>query len=145
MKHGIWALLLAFTNSALAVPDWTPARIAKIEPERARVTQSGAEASIYCHRKKWPPGGGSDGASQMSGRFRNKVLACLAFLTCALALPAFCGPMGFKESWMAMGDISPNWQVMAPIGMHGTASPRPTGRSINGLRMPAAGTCPSTT
>ena len=78
MKHGIWALLLAFTNSALAVPDWTPARIAKIEPERARVIQSGAEASIYCHRKKWPPGGGSDGASQMSGRFRNKVLACLA-------------------------------------------------------------------
>jgi Cu/Ag efflux protein CusF len=38
MKHGIWALLLAFTNSALAVPDWTPARIVKIEPERARVT-----------------------------------------------------------------------------------------------------------
>ena len=46
----------------------------------------------------------------MSGRFRNKVLACLAFLTSALALPAFCGPMGFKESWMAMGDFSPNWQ-----------------------------------
>lgn len=43
----------------------------------------------------------------MSGRFRNKVLACLAF---AVTLPAFCGPMGFKESWMAMGDFSPNWQ-----------------------------------
>jgi hypothetical protein len=46
----------------------------------------------------------------MNDRFRNKVLACFAFLTCALALPAFCGPMGFKESWMAMGDSSPNWQ-----------------------------------
>jgi hypothetical protein len=46
----------------------------------------------------------------MSGRFRNKVLACLAFLAFALALPAFSGPMGFKESWMAMGDFSPNWQ-----------------------------------
>jgi hypothetical protein len=43
----------------------------------------------------------------MSGRFRNKVLACISF---AVALPAFCGPMGFKESWMAMGDFSPNWQ-----------------------------------
>ncbi len=38
MKHGILALLLAFTTSARAVPDWTPARIVKIEPERARVT-----------------------------------------------------------------------------------------------------------
>jgi len=62
------------------------------------------------HRKKWPPGGGSNGASQMSRRFRNKVLACLGFLACALALPAFCGPMGFKESWMVMGDFSPHWQ-----------------------------------
>ena len=43
----------------------------------------------------------------MSRRLRNKVLACLV---CVLALPAFCGPMGFKESWMAMGDFSPNWQ-----------------------------------
>ena len=43
----------------------------------------------------------------MSGRFRNKVLACVSFV---VALPAFCGPMGFKESWMAMGDFSPNWQ-----------------------------------
>jgi Cu/Ag efflux protein CusF len=38
MKYGIWALLLACTTSAWAVPDWTPARIVKIEPERARVT-----------------------------------------------------------------------------------------------------------
>ena len=43
----------------------------------------------------------------MSRRLRNKVLACLV---CVLALPAFCGPMGFKESWMAMGEFSPNWQ-----------------------------------
>jgi hypothetical protein len=27
-----------------------------------------------------------------------------------VALPAFCGPMGFKDSWMAMGDFSANWQ-----------------------------------
>ena len=26
------------------------------------------------------------------------------------SLSALCGPMGFKESWMTMGDISPNWQ-----------------------------------
>ncbi|QTN30697.1 hypothetical protein HZ993_19480 [Rhodoferax sp. AJA081-3] len=26
------------------------------------------------------------------------------------SLPALCGPMGFKDSWMAMGDLSPNWQ-----------------------------------
>jgi len=30
---------------------------------------------------------------------------------CALvSLSALCGPMGFKESWMSMGDVSPNWQ-----------------------------------
>jgi len=23
---------------------------------------------------------------------------------------ALCGPMGFKDSWMSMGDVSPNWQ-----------------------------------
>ena len=38
MKHGILALLFAFTTSAWAVPDWTLARIVKIEPEKARVT-----------------------------------------------------------------------------------------------------------
>jgi Cu/Ag efflux protein CusF len=38
MQHGIWALLLACTTYAGAAPDWTPARIVKIEPERARVT-----------------------------------------------------------------------------------------------------------
>ena len=26
------------------------------------------------------------------------------------SLSALCGPMGFKESWMTMGDVSPNWQ-----------------------------------
>jgi Cu/Ag efflux protein CusF len=38
MKYEIGALLLACTTSAWAVPDWTQARIVKIEPERARVT-----------------------------------------------------------------------------------------------------------
>jgi hypothetical protein len=27
-----------------------------------------------------------------------------------LSTSAFCAPMGFKDSWMAMGDFSPNWQ-----------------------------------
>lgn len=32
---------------------------------------------------------------------------------CALvSLSALCGPMGFKESWMTMGDVSPNWQEL---------------------------------
>jgi len=43
----------------------------------------------------------------MNGRLRKKLLAAL---TVAMATPAFCGPMGFKDSWMAMGDFSPNWQ-----------------------------------
>jgi hypothetical protein len=30
--------------------------------------------------------------------------------TLLLAMPAFSGPMGFKGSWMGMGDFSPNWQ-----------------------------------
>ena len=32
--------------------------------------------------------------------------------TCALALaaPVHAGPMGFKDSTMAMGDFSPNWR-----------------------------------
>jgi hypothetical protein len=40
-------------------------------------------------------------------RLRNKLLGCLALL---LTMPAFSGPMGFKDSRMAMGDFSPNWQ-----------------------------------
>ena len=43
----------------------------------------------------------------MSGRVRSRLLGCLAL---TLSLPAFSGPMGFKDSWMAMGDFSPNWQ-----------------------------------
>jgi len=26
------------------------------------------------------------------------------------SLSALCGPMGFKDSWMLMGDVSPNWR-----------------------------------
>lgn len=33
-----------------------------------------------------------------------------ALLASLASLPAFCGPMGFKDSWMAMGDFGPNWQ-----------------------------------
>lgn len=43
----------------------------------------------------------------MKPRFRNAAVGLLASLA---ALPALCGPMGFKDSWMAMGDLSPNWQ-----------------------------------
>jgi Cu/Ag efflux protein CusF len=38
MKHGIWALVLASNTVVWAAPDWTQARIVKLEPERARVT-----------------------------------------------------------------------------------------------------------
>ena len=44
----------------------------------------------------------------MRSSFRNKVLGTLALVV--VAMPAFGGPMGFKDSWMAMGDFSPNWQ-----------------------------------
>ncbi|MDT7515672.1 hypothetical protein [Rhodoferax mekongensis] len=43
----------------------------------------------------------------MSSRVRSRLLGCLAL---TLSLPAFSGPMGFKDSWMLMGDFSPNWQ-----------------------------------
>lgn len=43
----------------------------------------------------------------MKPRFRNATIGLLATLA---SLPALCGPMGFKDSWMAMGDVSPNWQ-----------------------------------
>jgi hypothetical protein len=43
----------------------------------------------------------------MNAWLRKKALGCLAFM---IAPPAFCGPMGFKDSWMAMGDFSANWQ-----------------------------------
>ena len=35
--------------------------------------------------------------------------ACIAALIAAQSL-AHAGPMGFKDSWMAMGDLSPNWR-----------------------------------
>jgi hypothetical protein len=35
--------------------------------------------------------------------------AALAALSLA-AVPVLSAPMGFKESWMAMGDLSPNWR-----------------------------------
>jgi len=34
----------------------------------------------------------------------------LAVLCSSVSISALCGPMGFKESWMSMGDVSPNWQ-----------------------------------
>jgi len=43
----------------------------------------------------------------MSNRLRDTVSGWLAF---AISASAFCGPMGFKDSAMAMGDFSPNWQ-----------------------------------
>ncbi|MES2581631.1 MAG: hypothetical protein V4627_02850 [Pseudomonadota bacterium] len=43
----------------------------------------------------------------MKPRFRNTVLGVAATVA---SLPALCGPMGFKDSWMAMGDVGPNWQ-----------------------------------
>ncbi|HEX2546016.1 MAG TPA: hypothetical protein VHL79_14130 [Ramlibacter sp.] len=33
-----------------------------------------------------------------------------AVLAVSFAVPASAGPMGFKESWMAMGDFGPNWR-----------------------------------
>jgi len=39
--------------------------------------------------------------------FANIVIGALGALT---SLSALGGPMGFKESWMTMGDVSPNWQ-----------------------------------
>lgn len=43
----------------------------------------------------------------MSARYLHRTLGALAWLA---ALPALAGPMGFKESWMAMGDFGPNWR-----------------------------------
>jgi hypothetical protein len=40
-------------------------------------------------------------------RWPGTLAACAAAL---LSLPALAAPMGFKESWMAMGDVSPNWR-----------------------------------
>jgi hypothetical protein len=31
-------------------------------------------------------------------------------IACAVVCSAHAGPMGFKDSWMAMGDLGPNWR-----------------------------------
>ncbi len=36
----------------------------------------------------------------------------LGVLCSLVSLSALCGPMGFKDSWMSMGDVSPNWQEL---------------------------------
>lgn len=53
------------------------------------------------------PGPIKPGAFKVGRDYCKKLLASLALVW---AIPAFSGPMGFKDSWMAMGDISPNWQ-----------------------------------
>jgi hypothetical protein len=49
-----------------------------------------------------------------SGPHRQEHIAMKRFLAAAAialaGLPAQAGPMGFKESWMAMGDFGPNWR-----------------------------------
>ena len=45
----------------------------------------------------------------MSGTVRCGVAAACSLLA-LLAPPASAAPMGFKGSWMAMGDLSPNWR-----------------------------------
>jgi hypothetical protein len=41
---------------------------------------------------------------------RQLVKITLSVIGSLASLSALCGPMGFKESWMSMGDVSPNWQ-----------------------------------
>ena len=41
---------------------------------------------------------------------RQLVKITLSVIGSLVSLSALCGPMGFKESWMSMGDVSPNWQ-----------------------------------
>ncbi len=41
---------------------------------------------------------------------RQLVKIALGVIGSLASVSALCGPMGFKESWMSMGDISPNWQ-----------------------------------
>jgi hypothetical protein len=36
----------------------------------------------------------------------------LGALGALFSFSALCGPMGFKDSWMSMGDVSPNWQEL---------------------------------
>jgi hypothetical protein len=41
---------------------------------------------------------------------RQLVKITLGVIGSLASFSALCGPMGFKESWMTMGDVSPNWQ-----------------------------------
>ena len=41
---------------------------------------------------------------------RQLVKITLGVIGSLASLSALSGPMGFKESWMSMGDVSPNWQ-----------------------------------
>lgn len=41
---------------------------------------------------------------------RQLVQITLGVIASLASFSALCGPMGFKESWMSMGDVSPNWQ-----------------------------------
>ena len=43
----------------------------------------------------------------MTLRLKTIAVGVLGLWLCAAA---YCAPMGFKDSWMAMGDFSPNWQ-----------------------------------
>jgi hypothetical protein len=38
------------------------------------------------------------------------VRAAAGIIAVAAASSALAGPMGFSQSWMAMGDLSPNWR-----------------------------------
>ena len=38
-----------------------------------------------------------------------------AAFACCISVGAIAAPMGFKGSWMAMGDFSPNWRETLPF------------------------------
>ena len=42
--------------------------------------------------------------------YRTIANVCIAALLGAVTALTHAGPMGFKDSWMAMGDFGPNWQ-----------------------------------
>lgn len=42
--------------------------------------------------------------------FASRMAACL--LAAAFAPPVLAAPMGFKDSWMAMGEFGPNWREL---------------------------------
>jgi len=43
-------------------------------------------------------------------KLKAKLWAILIAMAFIIPLPAYAGAMGFKNSWMTMGDFSPNWQ-----------------------------------